>query len=74
MVANAHAGGSTLMAKRRKAKTIEDVTWPPREWEPPALGEGELTVLEGELAKLNQLDVKPKRKARRTPRQPGRRT
>jgi hypothetical protein len=63
------ADGLTLMAKR-KAKTIEDVSWPPLDWEPPPLREDELTVLEGELAKLNQLNVKPKPKFRRTSRPP----
>jgi hypothetical protein len=61
-----------LMAKRRKAKTIEDVPWPPQEWEPPALRDDELMVLEGELAKLDQLNEKPKPKAPPTPRQPKR--
>jgi hypothetical protein len=68
------ADGKTLMAKRRKAKTIEDLPWPPLDWEPPPLREDELTVLEGELAKLDQLNAKPKPKSRRTSRQPGRRT
>ena len=62
------------MAKRRKAKAIEDVPWPLPEWEPLPLREDELTVLEGELAKLDQLKAKPKPKSRRTLRQPGRRT
>jgi hypothetical protein len=55
------ADGLTLMAKRRKAKTIEDVPWPPLDWEPPPLREDELTALEGELAKLDQLNAKPNR-------------
>ncbi len=52
--------GSMLMAKRRNTKTIEDVPWPPLDWEPPPLREDELTVLEGEVAKLDQRNVKPK--------------
>ena len=72
--AAAHASGSTLMAKRRKAKAIEDVSWPPWDWEPPDLREDELTVLEGELAKLDHLKAKSKPKVRRTPRQPVRGT
>jgi hypothetical protein len=62
------------MAKRRKVKGVEDLSWPPWDWEPPDLREDELTVLEGELAKLDQLKAKSKPKARRPPRQPGRRT
>ena len=49
------------MATRRKAKTIDDVPWPPLDWEPPPLREDELTALEGELAKLDQLNAKPNR-------------
>ena len=30
--------------------TIEDVPWPPLDWEPPPLREDELTVLEGPRA------------------------
>jgi hypothetical protein len=62
------------MAKQRKAKAIEDVSWPPWDWEPPDVREGKLTVLEREIAKLDQLKAKSKPKARMTPRQPGRRT
>ena len=58
------------MAKRRKVKSVEDVPWPPRDWEPLALREDELTVLEGELAKLDQPKAKPKLKARPPARQP----
>ncbi len=50
------------MAKRPKMKTMEDLPWPPLDWEPPPLREGELAVLKGELAKLYQLNVKPKRR------------
>jgi hypothetical protein len=53
------------MAKRTKANTVEEVPWPPLDWEPPTLGEDELTALEGELAKLKQLDAKPKPQSRR---------
>jgi hypothetical protein len=62
------------MAKRQKAKTIEDVPGPPLDWEPPHLREDELIVLARELAKLDQLNAKTKPKSRRTSRQPRRQT